>query len=210
MSGNDRPSDSRPVLPKHLASNRVWREDWRPLDKLVAFCIINHFFGGKNSSYPSQRRIADQCGVAERTVGNCLVRLVNGDPARGLLPLFTKERRRGRGNLYTFVGHPESLLKGREAHSQLVQALERSIDEPMSDRELRDMGVCNEDIARMRDQWQLRRELDVARMREQLGQDDYDRQVRQLEIEGRKLARKVASRGRKRPAPDADEPSGDG
>ncbi len=210
MSSNGHSSDSDPIaaLPRHRANDRVWKEDWNPYEKLVAQYIISRF-GTKDHSWPGQKLIARDCGVCERTVRNCLKTLVNGDAECGLLPLFTKKRRKGGGNEYRFVHDPESLLRGRAVYDQDVHTFEKAIRERLSDRDLRHLGAGDEEIAQIGDLKRRSAKLGIATARQELGPDDYDRQVRELETEERKVARKAASRRRKRPAPDADEPSGD-
>ncbi len=122
---------------------------------------------------------------------------MNGDPERGLLPLFTKKRRGGGGTTYTFVHDPESLLKARAAYDQDVHTLEMGIREGLSDRELRHLGASDEDITQIMDLRQRSAELGIAGVRQELGQAEFARRARKLETEERKLARKVASRGRR-------------
>ena len=112
---------------RYILLGRIWSagSGWNVYEKACAEAICQH----APKMYPSMETIADRAGCSKRRAQDAVNVLVNGNPGKGLPPVFVKSRRpKGDGKLYPgnqydFVRDPDALEAGRAQHAEQGEAL---------------------------------------------------------------------------------------
>lgn len=128
----------RPVL---RLVNLVLRpgSKWTTTERIVALAVASHANPSEDdTARPGYRGIAADTDLDRRTVIKAMKVLVNGDAARGLPPVFTRElltkrNSKPKGFRYRLVEDAEALMKGRRESAARAEVVQRVGSAPADD-----------------------------------------------------------------------------
>ena len=187
ISGSSLPS------PRYRAFHRLASERWGGSDLAVGF-VVAFRLGNKDHCWPSVETVAKDAGVSVRTAGDCLHRLVEGDVGRGLLPMFTRERR-GNGFCYRFVVNPDALVAGRNGYERQVQAFRSALSGSRAKSKM-DVDLSQEMEDHASEFRQRKAYLDRQLLLGHVSEEDHQRQCKTLNREIDRLAHQLAQQHR--------------